>query len=385
MKLISRNIDKFGSGTVSVTPEEAEDMWQAYNLIAEGDHVKASTIRKVNLESATGTSSSTRVRTTLTIEVQGVEFDTQASMLRVKGKNMAENDYVKMGAYHTVDLELNRKFSITKDVWDSVSLERLEFACDVAQHADLAAVVMQEGLSNVCLITPAMTTVRAKIDVSIPRKRKGNIAQHEKGMNKFFDAVIQAIIRHINFDVVKCVLLASPGFIKDQLFDYMMQWAAKMDEKKVLDNKSKFVLAHCSSGFKHSVKELLADPNLATRLSETKAAGEVRALESFYQMMHSEPARAYYGIVHVEKANETQAIELLLISDELFRSSDINQRKRYVKLVEAVKDYSGTVKIFSSMHVSGEQLGQLSGIAAILRFPMPEIEDDDKEDGHTSD
>lgn len=27
------------------------------------------------------------------------------------------------------------------------------------------------------------------------------------------------------------------------------------------------------------------------------------------------------------------------------------------------------------MHVSGEQLNQLSGIAAILRFPLPELED----------
>jgi protein pelota len=31
--------------------------------------------------------------------------------------------------------------------------------------------------------------------------------------------------------------------------------------------------------------------------------------------------------------------------------------------------------IFSSMHVSGEQLKQLSGIAALLRFPLPELED----------
>ena len=140
-------------------------------------------------------------------------------------------------------------------------------------------------------------------------------------MQKFFDSVIQAIIRHINFDVVKCVLLASPGFVKDQLFDYMIQWATKTDEKKILDNKSKFVLAHSSSGFKHSVRgkngikpkhtrslsssslmdlviaELLSDPNLTTRLSETKAAGEVKALETFYQMMHTEPTRAYYGQV----------------------------------------------------------------------------------------
>lgn len=34
----------------------------------------------------------------------------------------------------------------------------------------------------------------------------------------------------------------------------------------------------------------------------------------------------------------------------------------------------------SSMHVTGEQLGQLTGIAAVLRFPLPEMEDDDDDD-----
>lgn len=29
------------------------------------------------------------------------------------------------------------------------------------------------------------------------------------------------------------------------------------------------------------------------------------------------------------------------------------------------------------MHVTGEQLGQLTGIAAVLRFPLPELEEDD--------
>uniref|UniRef100_A0A1B0D4Z0 Uncharacterized protein n=2 Tax=Phlebotomus papatasi TaxID=29031 RepID=A0A1B0D4Z0_PHLPP len=38
------------------------------------------------------------------------------------------------------------------------------------------------------------------------------------------------------------------------------------------------------------------------------------------------------------------------------------------------------------MHVSGEQLAQLTGIAAILRFAMPELEDDsDEEDKSDSD
>lgn len=38
------------------------------------------------------------------------------------------------------------------------------------------------------------------------------------------------------------------------------------------------------------------------------------------------------------------------------------------------RETSGDVRVFSSLHVSGEQLTQLTGVAAILRFPCPEIE-----------
>ncbi|KAK2548739.1 Protein pelota [Acropora cervicornis] len=43
----------------------------------------------------TGSVSSSKVRTTLTIAVEGIEFDTQACMLRIKGRNVEENQYVK--------------------------------------------------------------------------------------------------------------------------------------------------------------------------------------------------------------------------------------------------------------------------------------------------
>lgn len=136
-----------------------------------------------------------------------------------------------MGAYHTLDLELNRKFQLQKPEWDSVFLERIDMACDVTQNADVGAVIMQEGLAHVCLINSSMTLVRNKIDVNIPRKRKGFVSQHEKGLSKFYEAVMQGILRHINFDIVKCVLIASPGFVKDQFFEYMIQQAIKTDNK----------------------------------------------------------------------------------------------------------------------------------------------------------
>lgn len=355
-------------------------MWHAYNLIAVGDSLRSTTVRKVTMESSTGSSTSNRVRTTLTISVEDLDFDVQACVLRVKGRNIVENQFVKMGAYHTLDLELNRKFTLAKKVWDVVALDRIDLACDVTQTADVAAVVLQEGLAHVCLVTPSMTLVRTKVEHTIPRKRKGLCAQHDKGLIKFYDAVMQGILRHIKFDVVKCIIIASPGFVKDQFYEYLFQQAAKQDNKVLLENKSKFILVHSSSGHKHVLKEILADPALQTKLADTKASGEVRALEMFYTMLQTEPDRAFYGLKCVEAANEALAIETLLISDALFRSKDIATRKRYVALVESVRENGGDVKLFSSLHVSGEQLNQLTGVCAILRFPMPDIEDDDDDD-----
>lgn len=65
---------------------------------------------------------------------------------------------------------------------------------------------------------------------------------------------MQGLLRHIDFDVVKVILIASPGFVRDQFFDYMMNEAVRNDIKVLLENKSKFLLVHSSSGFKHSLK-----------------------------------------------------------------------------------------------------------------------------------
>ena len=57
------------------------------------------------------------------------------------------------------------------------------------------------------------------------------------------------------------------------------------------------------------------------------------------------------------------------------------QRARWVALVEGVREAGGRALIFSSAHFSGEQLNQLSGVAAILRFPLPDLEDEDLDAG----
>lgn len=49
-------------------------MWHVYNLIAEGDELRAKTDRKVHSTSSTGTTTTKRVQTVLTIVVKRVSL-----------------------------------------------------------------------------------------------------------------------------------------------------------------------------------------------------------------------------------------------------------------------------------------------------------------------
>jgi protein pelota len=155
----------------------------------------------------------------------------------------------------------------------------------------------------------------------------------------------------------------------------MMEESVRRDERPIIENKSKFVLCKASSGHKHALEEIFSDPTIMANMAETKFSKEVEILSSFMRLMETDPERAYYGYQHVSRANEELAIQSLLVTDQLFRSSSIKTRKLYVKLVESVRANGGEVYIFSSMHVSGQQLQQVSGVAAILRYPLPDLDE----------
>ncbi|CAD6890685.1 unnamed protein product [Tilletia controversa] len=415
MKITSRHIERDGSGRVTLVPEEDEDMYHLYNLIEPGDLVRAAAVRRVQSESNTGSIESHRVKLTLTIEVTKTSFDSSASSappdptavgaeggdangggagaggsvgnplnalggggggdgvtLQVTGRVAEENNFVKMGAYHTLDLESQRSLTITKASWDSVHLERLGEASDVGQRAEVGAVVLGDGTAVVCILTEHMTIVRQRIDVSLPRKRKGITSATDKSLARFHAQVYTAILKLLSLPALRLVILASPGFIKETVYEYLFAEGQKQGEKMLIGNeaKRKFLKIHCNSPHLHSLMEVLRSPEVSAQLKDTKFAREGLLLDKFLRMLNTDELRAWYGEKHVALAAERGAIGSLLISDGLFRNADPNRRRKFVQLVEDVRKTGGEAAIFSSMHESGRQLNGLTGIAAILTYPL---------------
>jgi hypothetical protein len=66
----------------------------------------------------------------------------------------------------------------------------------------------------------SVTSSRARIETSIPRKHGPAIAGYESALKKFFENVLQAFVKHVDFSVVRCAVVASPGFTKVFFFGH---------------------------------------------------------------------------------------------------------------------------------------------------------------------
>jgi eRF1 domain 1 len=123
----------------------------------------ARTTRRVVTESSTGSTESHRVRLNLTVCVEKVVFSASAApttgtpttsemsggaaALHISGPVTSENVHVKLGAYHTLDLEAGRDFTVIKGPggWDSVGLDRVRESTEATRGAEVGAVVCGEG------------------------------------------------------------------------------------------------------------------------------------------------------------------------------------------------------------------------------------------------
>lgn len=354
--------------------------WHAYNLIRPNDLLRASAVRKIITESASGARSNERVHMNLTIRVTKLDFDPQAGQLHVSGQVAEENKYVKLGGFHTLDLELQRNFTLEKaEGWDSVALDTLKEAIDQDKKAQLWAVIMQEGLANICLITEHQTILRQRVEVSLPKKRAGS-SDHDKSLQRFYQTTYDSVLRQIDLTDPKPLLLASPGFTASSFQQFIKTQASNSANKQLQQLLPKIIVAHSASAHLHSLSEVLSSPAVMSKLSDTKFARETTLMDKFFELIRKDDARAWYGPKEVEAAVERAAVGkgggVLLISNALFRSQEIKTRQRWVKLVDEVKEQGGEVRVLSSMHESGKRLEGLSGIAAILTYPIEDLDEE---------
>ena len=322
------------------------------------------------------------MHTDLTIKVKSTFFDPVISSLRVSGVVCVENDAVTLGSHHTLDLEVNRAFSITKpDGWDSVAMAALQEALADDKDGAMAAVVMQEGLANICLITQYRTVLKIRVETVIPKKRSLSKDQ-DAGLKRFFEKTLASLLRNVDFSESRPLLLASPGYVAQDFKDYIATQGRDKSDKILIAVAKQATVVHANSGHIHSLNEILKSPEVLKKMKDMKFAKEAQYVDQFFDLLKLDDGRAWYGHSAVSKAIEDGAVGpgggVLLINNSLFRSEDLATRKKYVAMVDKVREGGGEARVLSSDHESGQRLKMLGDIAAILNYPMLDLDEDEE-------
>ena len=151
--------------------------------------------------------------------------------------------------------------------------------------------------------------------------------------------------------------------------------ASKKNDMLLQKILGKVLLIHCTNAFKHSLKGIMSSKIVQSQITNMGFSTETQLLDRFFETLRTEDNKVCYGKNSVHCAVKNMAAETLLISDHLFRSTTNEVRKEYVKLSEMGDKQGIKVFIFSSETPAGNRLKNMTGVACILRFALPELDD----------
>lgn len=378
MRLIKKIKCSDSSVNIRLLVENTEDLWHLYNMITAGDHITTKSRRKVTRENAV--SNLGAVIKVLNLEVEVTDISFSPDEVRISGVNKTENEFVRLGAYHSVTVIYDppQEVTIMKKEWNELLDERLRDACNMDKQADTVAVLMNYGEAQVAVLHPSIIDIKAKIGTTIAKKRRADGTARDKSIQKFFKQTKEALLRFIDFSRTRVVLLASPGTVRNEFLQYL-KTTTQHDtdaERALAAFLPKFMLIKVHNLSHDGIRQALSDPDAAAAFQSKRCQKDIQEWDRFQTTLNTNPDRCVYTPQMVFNAVLLGAVSSLIISDAVFRSPDPTVRRFFLAMAQRVKRGGGTkVSVFSSSHVTGEQLSMLGNVAAILAYDCPELDE----------
>ena len=362
MKVLKKD---YKHGFIEVIPENSDDLYSIYRILKPGDLIKTITTRRIRRNNEEGRADTgERVKMTLEISVESFAFHGYGDTLRVKGKIVSgPENLVSLGTYHTLVLQPMEKVKITKKVWTSTEIKVIEDAEKASMLAQILIIIIDDDDVHISLITQFSIKTITEYRSGITRKFS-DIKQYTTEMGKFFTDVLQVIEDANKQYQPKVIILAGPGFIPEDFYDFI--------KKRNSELTKKIQLIHVSTGGRVGLSEVLSKKLPEKIAEEQRVAYEMRLLDEVFKRIGKQTGTVTYGLNNVKKAIEFGAVDTLLISDDMLKLDDLERREIIDKLVEENEKMRGKTVIMSVLHESGQQLSTLGGIAALLRYPLLE-------------
>ncbi|MEM3180967.1 MAG: mRNA surveillance protein pelota [Candidatus Micrarchaeaceae archaeon] len=332
------------TNTLSVVPDTFDDLYLLARIIGEGDEIEAKTYRRFRPnEGSEGEQKEVRAK----ISAEKIEIDKNSLRLRITGKILSgrPEQYIAIGSYHTLNIAQGERISITRKEWPAYIKEILNEAVKESKKSKLGVVVLDEEKATVAYVKGYGIEIATEIYSKLSKKMKQKEYELEK--SRFF----ATLAKKINDMNVNTVIVAGPGFTKDDLKQYISANRIEIGKK--------LIWTSASDAERSGIREALQSDEVSKLLENEKIKQEFKYLDMLLRGLSL--GAAYTGPGKVLDALNTYATGIVLVNDSVINKQEIKE------ILDTAYKQHVKIRIFNADDDAGMQLKSLGNIAAISK------------------
>lgn len=344
--MITKIIDE---NSISVIPEDSDDLLNLRRIIKENDKVIGDTTRVLKQDrDYSRPDKGERIKIRIALTVEKISLDDVLDRLRVSGIiSESNNESVPHGSHHSFILKINDGITISKKKWLPIEKNLLE---SNNKQIGFVLVAIDTGDCGIARLRGTHLEFMPNIYSGSGGKRyKTNF-----NIEKFFEHVQQAVLTIIKKE--DTMIIFGPGETKKR-FSNFIQKSQKFNIK---------VIDGIDSGGEDGIYIFTKSQTMKEIMSESNLAKASSIIDEVMVLANKQNKKFTMGFDETYNANQMGAVESLVFSDKAIQDDE-------QKMIDFLNDVeSKGVKIYSvdSTTDIGLRVTGLGGIVSLLRYAI---------------
>ncbi len=347
--MITKTIDE---NSISVIPEDSEDLLNLRRIIKENDKVIGDTTRVLKQDKDySRPDKGERIKVRIALTVEKILLDDVLDRLRVSGTIIeSSNDSVPHGSHHSFILRPNDGFTISKKKWLPNEKKLLESSNNQVGFVLVAIDTADCGIAR----------LRGTHLEFMPNIYSGSGGKRYKtnfNIEKFFDQVQQAVSTILKKG--DSIVIFGPGETKKRFANFIEK-SQKLQKYKIQ------VVEGIDSGGEDGIYIFTKSQTMKEIMSESNLSKASSIIDEVMVLANKKSTKFTMGFDETYNANQMGAVESLVFSDKAIQDDE-------QKMIDFLNDVeSKGVKIYSvdSSTDIGLRVTGLGGIVSLLRYAI---------------
>ena len=339
--------------SISLIPEEADDLLILRRIIKTGDRIVGTTSRVIKQDKEySRPDRGDRVKIRIALDVEKISLDNVLDRLRVTGK-IAEsnNESVPHGSHHSFLIKVNEGFNLIKKHWEEVEKKLIHSKEQKFGFLLIAIDTSDCGIGR-------LKGTHLELTPNIYSGASGKQYKSNFNIEKFFDIIQRAVFSSLKEG--DTIIIFGPGETKKKFTNYI--------QKTSVGQKHKIqVIEGIDSGGEDGIYTFTKSQSMKEIMSESKLAKVSSIIDEIMYRANKKSRKFTMGFEETKNANQFGAIDSLVFSEKIIQTEDEEKIIEFLNDAESkgVKAYSADSTTDVGLRVTG-----LGGIVSLLRFPV---------------